>query len=227
MRAKNFDMKEKIVISNIGAQLILLSLTIIPCFAQISIEQKGSNKLIIKPAKLNWNQNWDFKARDLSLEQGYPSSSMTLVQPGLDWLEFHGFLGFFPREEEGKLVGFSQTTTSNIKFISQHDLIAIKARTLLPGFKFKLVLAYSDNHLPKCNYQVDFEPKKKLEEFEFKKQEFQCFYRGNLVADAPALEPEKITKLRFLITKSSQEEKISLSHKAIPFNLIIEEIIIN
>ena len=182
-----------------------------------------ASELPVKPSDLEWNKTWDFKARDLDLSLGTPSSVSVLTQPKLSWIEFFGFLGHFPGETEGKLVGFAQISTKEIKLTEDISQITVTARTHTPGIEFRLFLSYP-KEIQKCNYQANFKPSLDNQQFIFTPEDFECFFRGNPVAVADPVDFSKVEKVGFLVTKSSQDESISKKKQAFAFSLIVSEI---
>jgi hypothetical protein len=157
---------------------------------------------------LTWQKEWDFNARELTLEQGFPSRLGFTLQPRINRLDIFGTVGKFRARDSG-FVGFAQLS-ANLSLPTSSALVKVTLSSRTPATEIRLVLF--STAFEKGSYQVSIAPEKEIKEFFFRSEDFAYYLRGHLDNSAESLEFAKVDRLGFLVTRSSQtsaEELVS------------------
>jgi len=181
-------------------------------------------------SKFAWKTTWDFEARQLSAQDGLSSSVSFVRQPCGNSLFVFGWLGAIRAGTSfgSPFVGFAQVFTPDVPPMNTpNQKLQIKMRTDSPEIALQLVLidekTEAQNALPGSNrtYQSDISIDDSLQELTFTPNDFQLFERGKLVGAAIPVDLDKVRRLGFQVTKSSQTPILANQQARLPFQFEI------
>jgi hypothetical protein len=169
-----------------------------------------------------WSATWDSNERDLSNVPGESSKASFAVQPTWKRLDFFGFLGWFRSQQPNKLVGFAQIDAA-INAGTLSDLIEVTVKSTTPDIIFRLSLE-TPNDPDRCTFQANIPTATSFEKRTFVPADFTCWRRGEKLPVDRLVSFESVTKMTFLVTRSSQRAPTSTSESLAPFDLQISEL---
>ena len=169
-----------------------------------------------------WTATWDSNERDLSNVPGESSKSAFAVQTTWKRLDFFGLLGWFRSQQPNKLVGFAQIDAP-IEAGKFSDIIELTVKSTTPDIIFRLSLETPDDPY-RCTFQAEIPTSTSFEKRTFVPADFECWRRGERLPVDRIVSFEDVTKITFLVTRSSQRPPTSTSESLAPFDLQVAEL---
>lgn len=164
-----------------------------------------------------WQKEWDFHARNLSLEQGTPSKLGFVVQPRINRLDVFGSVGKFP-SQSGGFVGFVQLTTK-MSLPDATSTVSITGSSQTPDVTYRFILM-TDAH-DNGSYQANFRFNASSEKAVLQAEDFRFYIRGRLVEDQEPVNFSRVKRVGFLVTRSSQDDQ---DQPRIPFEFEVDNL---